>query len=158
MEQEFDLLGDPIPEGFGKRGRPPHRVTDEKRRLVIQLCAFGWSIERIAAALSITPPTLRKNYLRELKVKEEARARVEGKLLSALMKEVEAGNVTAIDKYFKRLDKLDQAVLADRIRNAGLEPKAPKPEKLGKKEKRQRAADNVAGKFAVPSGPKRLVN
>lgn len=158
MTTEFDLLGDPVPEGFGKRGRPPHRVTDEKRRLVIQLCAFGWTIERIAAALAITPPTLRKNYLRELKVREEARARVEGALLNALMKEVDAGNVTAIDKYFKRLDRIDQAVLADRIRNAGHEPQAPRAEKLGKKEKRQLAADSVAGKFAVPNGPKRLVN
>ena len=48
MALDFDLLGDPIPEGFGKRGRPVHTPTVEKRRLVIQLMAFDWSVEQIS--------------------------------------------------------------------------------------------------------------
>jgi hypothetical protein len=129
-------------------------VTDEKRRLVIQLQAFGWSLERIAAALSITPPTLRKNYFRELKAKAEARARVEAKLVGELMKLAEGGNVQAIDKYLKRLDRFDADALRDRVNNAGFKPSNGN---LGKKERRQRAANAVDGKYAVPSGP-RLVN
>jgi len=155
MSENLDLLGDPIPEGFGKRGRPPHRVTDEKRRLVIQLLAFGWSMERIAAALSITPPTLRKNYFRELKAKAEARARVEGKLIGKLMELAEAGNVQAISKYLSRFEKYDRDRLAEQIADAGVA--AQTREKLGKKELRQRAAESVGGKYAVPPGP-RLVN
>ena len=154
MTENFDLLGDPIPEGFGKRGRPPHMPTAEKRKIVMMLLAFEWSQERIAAALSITPPTLRKNYFRELKFREEARARVEAKLLDALMIEVEAGNVSAIDKFLKRLDKHDLAALADRVGNRAREKKQPK---LGKKEQQREAAGQISGKFAPPPAP-RLVN
>jgi IS30 family transposase len=126
MSTNFDLLGDPIPEGHGKRGRPPHLVTEEKRRTIIQLLAFGWTIEKIAAALNCTPPTLRKNYFRELAAKAEAKARVEAKLISSLMAEAEAGNVSAIDKYLKRLDRSVPAPLQ--------QAKPTKAAKLGKKE------------------------
>ncbi len=125
MHEILDLLGDPIPEGFGKRGRPEHRVTEEKRKLVMQLQAFAWSQERIAAALSITPPTLRKNYFRELRAKLEARARVEAALLGRLFAEADAGSVSAIEKYLKRLDKADLGAVVTSIR---------KPTKLGKKD------------------------
>jgi len=153
MSEEFDLLGDPIPAGFGRRGRPPHLVTDEKRKLVIMLQAFDWSTERIAAALSITAPTLRKNYFRELRVRAEARARTEAMLIGALAREAAAGNVSAIDKYFKRLDRHDLAQLADDVANRG--SKAPRP---GKKEQAQQAAVDVGGKYAPPKAPGRLVN
>ncbi|MFA5897889.1 MAG: hypothetical protein WC829_02125 [Hyphomicrobium sp.] len=127
----MDLLGDPIPDGFGRRGRPAHVPTDEKRRLVIQLLAFDWSPERISAALAITPPTLRKHYFRQLAVRVEARARVEGRLLGALMAEAEAGNITAIDKYLKRFDRHDLAFAP---------PKRDKETKLGKKDAAKRDA------------------
>lgn len=73
------------------------------------LAAFDRNEEQIAAALSITPPTLRKHYFRELRSRLEARQRLEGKLLSALLGEVDKGNVSAIDKLWKRLDKHDLA-------------------------------------------------
>ncbi len=153
MGEDFDLLGDPIPEGFGRRGRPAHVPSDEKRRLVIQLLAFDWSPERISAALSITPPTLRKHYFRELKVKVEARARVEARLLASLMTEAEAGNVSAIEKYFKRLDKSDLARLAARVAS---QPDNSSADKEGKKEARKKAAAEVDGIYAPRSGPQRL--
>ncbi|QMV00153.1 hypothetical protein GHV40_01020 [Devosia sp. D6-9] len=153
MSETLDLLGDPIPDGFGKRGRPEHRVTDEKRRLVMQLQAFDWSDTKIAAALSITPPTLRKHYFRELKAKAEARARVEGKLLASLMDQAEAGNVTAIDKYFKRLDRHDLKRLAEEQQQSAPADRT----KMGKKQQQLEAAHDVRGKFAPPSPP-RLVN
>lgn len=140
FEADFDLLGDPIPPNWGKRGRPPHVPTDEKRRLVIQLLAFDWTVERIAAALNITPPTLRKNYFRELKFRDEARARVEAKVLQKLMAEVESGNVSAMDKYLKRLDKHD----LERMQAHQPRPSAEeKPERLGKKEAARQAAQSA---------------
>lgn len=151
MAEIFDLLGDPIMEAETKRGRPPHVPTDEKRRTIIQLLAFGWTVEKIAAALAITPPTLRKNYFRELKTKTEARFRVEAKLISALMSEAEAGNVAAIDKYFKRLDKHDLDDLAERVKTRG-QPEA-EPTR-GKKQQQKEAAGKVGGKFAPPPAPK----
>lgn len=151
MSQCFDLLGDPIPEGWGKRGRPPHTPTDEKRRLVKQLLAFGWTLEKIAAVLSITPPTLRKNYFRELKARADARAQVEAKLLDALMAQVDAGNVSAIDKYFKLLERHDLKNLAEHFTQRGKTPAAPK---LGKKEQQREAAEQVEGKYAPPAAPR----
>lgn len=152
---DFDLLGDPVPEGFGRRGRPPHTPTDEKRRLVVQLLAFDWSPERIAASLNITPPTLRKHYFSQLKLREEARARVEAKLLSKLMAEAEAGNVSAIDKYFKRLDRHDMRLLADAAAKRG-NPQRSKP--LGKKEQQLENARSIGGRFAPPMAPGMLPN
>jgi hypothetical protein len=122
--QKFDLLGDPVSPNFKGRGRPPHQPTDEKRQLVMLLCAFDWSLEKIAAALSITRPTLRKNYLRQLRVKSEARARVEAATLLALMRQVEEGNVAAITRMFARFDRHDIRLTP---------PPAPK-DKVGKKE------------------------
>jgi len=126
---DLDLLGDPIPEGHGRRGRPAHIPTDENRRKVIILAAFDKNEEQIAAALSISPPTLRKHYLRELRSRLEARQRLEGKLLTALVAEVDKGNVSAIDKMFKRLDRHDLAT--GHFAQAPREKKKPK---LGKKE------------------------
>jgi hypothetical protein len=151
---DFDLLGDPIPEGWGKRGRPPHTPTDEKRNQVIMLQAFGWSLEKIAAALSISPPTLRKNYFRELKARLESRARVEARLITKLMAQVEAENVSAIDKAFKRLEKADLAALGEQVANRG---KTDKAKPVGKKDQAQQAAKEVAGKYAPPAAP-RLIN
>lgn len=95
----------------------------------MMLAAFDKNEEQIAAALSITAPTLRKHYFRELKARLEARHRLEGKLLGALAKEVDAGNVSAIDKLFKRLDRHDLATgAATRI------PKEARSPKKGKKE------------------------
>lgn len=133
-EWDLDLLGDPIPEGLGKRGRPPHLPTHENRRKVMVLAAFDRNEEQIAAALSISVPTLKKHYFRELRSRLEARQRVEGKLLLRLIDEADKGNVTAIDKLYKRLDRHDMMV-PGRLHQA----KAAKPPKLGKKE--QRLAD-----------------
>ncbi|SCW77515.1 hypothetical protein SAMN02927924_02805 [Sphingobium faniae] len=127
-EWDFDLLGDPIPEGWGKRGRPPHVPTDENRRKVMVLAAFDKNEEQIAAALSITPPTLRKYYFRELRSRLEARQRLEGKLLASLLTEVDKGNVSAVDKLWKRLDRHDLAT--GTIARPAKPAKAPK---LGKK-------------------------
>lgn len=96
------------------------------------LAAFDKNEEQIAAALSITPPTLRKHYFRELRSRLEARQRLEGKLLASLLTEVDKGNVSAIDKLWKRLDRHDLATgaPAKTVRNV----RPAKTPKLGKKE------------------------
>ena len=66
MARDFDLLGDPIPDGFGKRGRPPHVPNEEKRKLVMMLQALDWGQPEIADALSITEPTLKKHYFQQM--------------------------------------------------------------------------------------------
>ena len=69
----FDRLGDPIPEGFGKRGRPPHIPTARNRNRVRLLLALGWTKARIAQGLRITGKTLGKHYFRELRQRAEVR-------------------------------------------------------------------------------------
>ncbi|MGC4252445.1 MAG: hypothetical protein QM605_13545 [Sphingobium sp.] len=94
----------------------------------MMLAAFDKNEEQIAAALAITPPTLRKYYFRELRARLEARNRLEGKLFAALMSEVDKGNVSAIDKLWKRLDRHD--LMTGVIARPAKPAKTPK---LGKK-------------------------
>lgn len=131
MAEIFDLLGDPVPDNFGGRGRPPHIPTQQNRNKVMLLLAMGWSDERIAKALAITQPTLRKHYFRELKVRDEARARVEGNLLAGLWDAAKAGNVAAAKEFRAAMDKAD-LLFADA--GAKGEPPPTKAPKLGKKE------------------------
>ena len=84
MSENFDLLGDPIPEGWGKRGRPEHIPTQRNRNKVMLLLALGWSNDRIARALSITRPTLKRHYFRELRFRDEARDRMDAALAHKL--------------------------------------------------------------------------
>lgn len=145
MSENFDLLGDPIPDGWGKPGRPPHLVTDKNRNKVMLLLALRWSNERIAKAIGITPPTLRKSYFRELKVRDDARDRLDAKVADRLFALVEGGNVAAIKEFRKLIERND--LMAghnafygeDRARpsSGSREPKAPK---LGKKEEAANAA------------------
>jgi hypothetical protein len=99
MDQIFDLFGDPVPENWGKRGRPAHIATLENRNKVAMLLAFGWNNERIVRALQITAPTLRKNYFRELKFRDEQRDRMDASLAMHLWKQVEGGNVAAMKEF-----------------------------------------------------------
>jgi len=134
MDGNFDLLGDPIPEGWGKRGRPPHRVTAENRCKVMLLLAINRRQDQIAAALGISEPTLRRNYFRELKTKEDARFRVEGTRMLRLYQEVESGNVAAIKELGKALEKGDLLAAHLTAHASGGAKKGSKEPKLGKKE------------------------
>ncbi len=75
---EYDLLGDPIPPHFGKRGRPPHVPTAENRQKMRLLLAFDLSNQRIARALGITGKTLSKHYFRELRQRAGGGGQISG--------------------------------------------------------------------------------
>jgi hypothetical protein len=140
MSQTFDLFGDPIPERWGRRGRPQHIATLQNRNKVSMLLAFGWNNERIARALSITPPTLRKNYFRELKFREEMRDRMDARLAEKLWDQVEAGNVGAMREFRKFIEQNDLMIYGQTARPGGNKPE--KEAKLGKKEAALAAAQN----------------
>lgn len=129
MDLDFDLLGDPIPEGWGKRGRPPHVPNDEKRNKVMMLMAMGWPDERIGNALGITAKTLRKHYFPQLKARDHARDRVEGARMSALWAAVQSGSVPAIKYLGEVFARLDLARTAREYEDG---PR-PKEVDLGKK-------------------------
>lgn len=134
FETAFDLLGDPIPPGHGRRGRPQHVPTKENSNKIILLLAQGWTNERIAGALGITTPTLRRHYFSVLKARDVARDRVESIGLLTLWNLGREGNVAAMKEYFRRHD----AVIGDFFEEKVEEER----KRVGKKEQIRREADN----------------
>ena len=147
---DFDLFGDPIPQGHVGRGRPPHVPTLESRQKCVVLAAVGRSPDEIAAALSITAKTLRKHYSRELRDHHVAKLKLEGKLLGALVREVDKGSVAANKELAKRVERAGQVELSERLSGRS---KADKPPKLGKKAEAKAKAHEIGGKYAPRSTP-----
>jgi len=129
MDQIFDLFGDPVPANWGKRGRPEHVATQQNRNRVSMLVALGWGNERIAAALFITLPTLRKHYFSELKFRAVARDRLTANLANKFWALFMEGNVAAGKEFRKLLEANDLMLYGQSAPPA--DEKAPK---LGKKE------------------------
>lgn len=142
MSENFDLLGDPIPEGHGKRGRPTHIATVKNRNKVIMLLALGWANPRIAKALGITPPTLKKNYFRELKVRDDARDRLDASLADMLWDAAKSGNVAAM-KEFRKLVERNDLMLAQTSFAGEKSDTKDTTAKRGKKEEAAEAATSA---------------
>jgi hypothetical protein len=136
----FDLFGDPVPDNWGRRGRPQHVATMENRNRVLMLLALGWNNVRIASGLGITPPTLRKSYRRELKLRDEQRDRLNAAMAMQLWAGVQAGNVSAIREFQAFLEKNDLMTIGQSAPAPGAA--RPKEQKLGKKETDLLAAQN----------------
>lgn len=135
MAEILDLFGDPVPSNWGQRGRPEHVPTQQNRNRVNLLVALGWSNERIAAALYVTQPTLRKHYFSELKFREVARDRLVAQVGVKLMDGVNAGNVTAIREFQKYLERNDLMLFGQTQRPQKQSAEKPtKPAAIGKKE------------------------
>lgn len=141
MDQILDLFGDPVPANWGQRGRPEHLPTQQNRNRVNMLVAMGWSNKRIAAALFVTLPTLRKHYFSELKFRAVARDRLDAGLAMKLWDQVQLGNVGAVKEFQKLLERNDLMLYGQTARPSP-QP-APKPQKLGKKEEAMQAAQHA---------------
>lgn len=159
MTREFDLLGDPIPDGRGQPGRTGHIATAENVNKVRVLVLAGWGVKEIAEELGIRAPTLRKHYFPNRSIKDasrrvllEQRARTMLQLDEAAAK----GNVGAQKEILRLVEALERKMLGE------VAPRSePKPERsrLGKKARRQIAAHEHAsagGKYAPPAQPKLL--
>lgn len=132
MAENFDLFGDPVPDGRGGRGRPQHVPTKENRSRVNMLLALGWAGERIAAALRITMPTLRRHYFSELKFREVARDRLNLRRAEMLWRAAEGGNVGAMREFARFLEANDRMV-SEREMGAAPAKREEAPARLGKK-------------------------
>ena len=144
MAEVLDLFGDPVPANWGGRGRPEHVPTQQNRNRVSLLVALGWSNARVAAALFITQPTLRKYYFSELKFRDVARDRLVAQLGVKLLEGVNEGNVSAIREFQKYLERND-LMLYGQTRQLEQKQAAEKPtrgEKIGKKAAALVAAHN----------------
>jgi hypothetical protein len=131
MREILDLFGEPVPDGWGGRGRPAHVASQQNRNRVSMLVALGWSNKRIAAALFVTLPTLRKHYFSELKFREVARDRLDATLATKLWDLFLAGNVAAGKEFRKLVERNDLMLYGQ---SAPPDTRPAKAPKLGKKE------------------------
>lgn len=122
----------------GKRGRPPHVPDAKSFNKVKMLLAFGWSNSRIANALHITEPTLRRHYFSVLKVRAIARDALDARRAEILWEQVEKGNVGAMRQFAKLLEDNDQMRRAATVREDEDEDEVPPEPKrkgyIGKKD------------------------
>jgi hypothetical protein len=135
MIETLDLFGDPVPANWGQRGRPEHIASQKNRNRVSMLVALGWSNPRIAEAMFVTLPTLRKHYFSELKYRAVARDRLNAELATQLWSLFVAGNVAA-GKEFRSLLEQNDLMLYGQTE----QPPQPKEPKLGKKDQAARDA------------------
>lgn len=132
MSVIFDLFGEPVPANWGQRGRPEHIASQQNRNRVSMLVALGWSNKRIAEALFVTLPTLRKHYFSELKFREVARDRLNATMATKLWDLFMSGNVAAGKEFRDLLEKNDLMLYGQTAQPA--KPDVAKEPKLGKKE------------------------
>ena len=145
MSENFDLFGNPISDGKGKRGRPPFEATERDRNKIKLLLALGWTITRMANAIDVSPATLKRYFRAELRQRDAMRDRLDARRFEIAMDQANAGNVAALKELGKMLEKSDMMGVDERLREAqsaqGRE--SDKQDKLGKKEARQIAAENA---------------
>lgn len=132
MEQDFDLFGDPIPANHGRRGRPQHIATVENRNKVKLLLALGWSNVRIASALGITQPTLRRNYFQELKARDDQRPKMEAAFRFRVFSDAMGGNASA-QKHWERIMDRDLGYMPPVVSEPDDDADPESKTKLGKK-------------------------
>lgn len=96
------------------------------------LVGLGWSNERIAGAMLITLPTLRKHYFSELKLRDVARDRIDARLAMKIWEQVEGGNVGAMREFQRLLDRNDLMRYGQQRPPENERPQVA--EKLGKKD------------------------
>ena len=157
MTDDVDLFGDPISPGRGQRGRPAHVPTRASRDKVWLGLVMGWSNDRIANAIGVSLPTLRKAYKAELKQRPMARDRADLRIVEKLFEGVNAGNVGSIKELRKVMERNDLMNAAAAARSKPREAEEEKAKPLGKKEQRQAnaKAQTSQGRFAVRPAPRR---
>lgn len=137
-----DLFGNfrPVPGG---RGRPKHIPDDDSIGRVQLGLALGWSNERISNALSISLPTFRKAYKRELSQRLLARDQLDLRRFQIVWEQLSKGNIAASKELSRLIERNDLMVYGQTIKphTPDKAEKKAKDKKLGKKE--QAAHDAV---------------
>lgn len=142
MEPNFDLFGNPVREGYGKRGRPAFEATEKDRNKVKLLLALGWSIERIANGVGVSPATLKRYFRAELKQRDAMRDRLDARRFEIAMEQANVGNVTALRELGSMIDRNDRMEIERTMGSRSREDE--RVERPGKKmidEQRAMAAD-----------------
>lgn len=134
MTQNFDLFGDPIPDNWGRRGRPQHVATTENINKVTMLVALGWANERVANSMGITLPTFRKHYFSLVKVqRDRARDRLDSAYAMHLWKQVQEGNAGAMRLWMVFMDRNDRMGAEQAMASTATAADTPAATRVGKK-------------------------
>ncbi|WP_245594953.1 hypothetical protein [Gemmobacter nectariphilus] len=133
----FDLFGNPVRAGKGKRGRPAFEVTERNRNKVKLLLAQGKSNQIIADAIGCSLATLKRHFRAVLEEREKARAQMDAEQMMMVWEQAAKGNVGAMRLFVQLMDRSDrmevERQLAQQVRG----------EKVGKKEERALAAKDA---------------
>jgi hypothetical protein len=124
----IDLFGYPDRPGRGKKGRPPYIASVRDRNRVRLLLALGWQNQRIADALEISLPTLRREFRVELKERAKMRDRLDARRLELAMEQANSGNIAALRELGKLIEKQDIAIEGNVPRATSVEAKPGKKE------------------------------
>lgn len=138
-EVSFDLWGNPVRPGFGRKGRPPVEVTERMTCKVKLLLALGWSNERIANAVGIARSTLERHFPAALRQRVKMRDRMEARRFELAWAAAEAGNVAAMRELGRMIERNDLVYADAALRAAGEAPER----RLGKKDAAVEAALNA---------------
>jgi IS30 family transposase len=141
MSEDFDLFGQPILAGQGKRGRPPYQPTEKDRNKIKLLMALGWSIDRMANGIGVSPATVKRYFRAELKVRDKMRDRLDARRYEIAMEQANAGNVAALKELGKMIEKSDLTFANARIADA--QASKASQEKVGKKDAAKEAAKSA---------------
>ncbi|NIJ37907.1 hypothetical protein FHR22_002610 [Sphingopyxis panaciterrae] len=156
-EDGVDLFGNPVlfakPRG---RGRPQHVPTIENHNRILLLAATGRSEEECAAAIGVSPPTLRKHYFSAVQSFDRAKLVLQGERLSLLAAEGAKGNVAAIKELGKEIERGELRALGERVKDRGKSEQLTKAK--GLKEQRKEAAQGVKGLFEPRKPPSSLAH
>lgn len=149
MTGKFDLFGNPVRDGHGKRGRPAFEVTPEKVNKIKLGLALGWSNQRLANALACSLATLKRHFRAELVERDMARDQLDLQRFTLVMDQALKGNVGAIRELGRMIERNDQ-MLADRRISEAQDESADRPKKpVGKKEAAQIAANEAGGEGSI---------
>lgn len=134
LEPIPNLFGELLPPNWGMRGRPQHVRSDENASKIMHGLSQGWPDARIAAAIGISVPTMKRYYFSILKMREVARDRIELSGMQRLWTLAMEGNVSAMKEYFRRFDAAVGDVFDDEVDR--------EKRKLGKKAQDRLEAEN----------------
>lgn len=120
MAVEFDLLGDPIPEGRGKAGRTGHVPTAENASKIRTLLVSGMTLGDIARQVGVSVPTLRKHYFHSGRVKpkvarEMAVSEAKAKNMLLLQRQADKGSVSAMKALHAIYEKAEMSILDEKL-------------------------------------------
>uniref|UniRef100_UPI003F6B3B91 hypothetical protein n=1 Tax=Roseicyclus sp. TaxID=1914329 RepID=UPI003F6B3B91 len=102
-DRETDLFGHPVRANHGRRGRPELQVTAEDRDAVEAALVRGWSNDRIARTVNISPASLKRHFRAALEKRDEARDKLELAAFARLTREALSGNMSAMKQLREQL-------------------------------------------------------